>query len=77
MTTGDHRVQEFQHVVHTSTERHTKIEINSSSQTDMVQRVTSRTATDAGYMPAVLNVLVVSVGTFASEDKDKCILVSI
>ena len=49
--------KEFQSIVHSSTEQHPNFQLNSSSQKDMVQRVTSRTAIDAGYMPAAVNAL--------------------
>ena len=37
--------------------RHTKFQLNSSNQTDMVQRVTIRPARDAGIMPTAVNLL--------------------
>ena len=49
---------EFQHLLHTSTKRHTKLHFDSSSQIDMMQRVTSCTARYAGHMPAAVHVFI-------------------
>ena len=54
---GMYCVIEFYYTVHTTTERHTSFQLNSSIQTGMVQRVTPRIVRDAGCVTAAVNVL--------------------